>query len=1085
MIDKLKNFVRNLNIRMKLIILFSSLIVLIAGFIFAYFPAKYESFAINALHKKAVSIATASAYSIAPALVFNDTKSMDEVIDGAKQNPDLLYMVITDSNGRPLASFNFQYAQYCQYGIISGDLSNNAKFIKVSVPVMQGAEHYGHLYLALSADEIQKNISSSRRSIGGISLLILIIGFIVVLVISKVLATPIQVMLRTVNKISSGDLSQRATIWSNDEIGKLSFAFNKMVDNLEKAYSELDDLNKNLEVKVDQRTQELKIEIQEKLKSEQRLLDSESRLRKNVERGNILLQLYKDAPLLTDWQLYEYVLKQAVYLSDSSVGFLYAPDELNQSIKLIAYDDAALPAFSTTIEYSSREAGFLWECVNAKLPIIQNYVTDQSDFAGIPSGHTAFTRYICVPALEDDRVSILFILANKNKNYDGEEVLPTQLVATEISKILKQRWLDEHLRASEKKYKDIFTHVQDVFYQVDIYGYITEISPSIEKVSGYIRDNLIGRKIEEMYVNKSDRTYFLNVLFENKEVSDWTVKLRSADGRVLYTSVNAHLIYDQDGQIIGYEGALRDITRRWLAEREVEQSTERFRQLYDEAPIGYYEIDKEGRILNANNAVFEKLGYNRVKLIGQYLWEITDSVRDVRREILAELSGKALPVQNYERNFIHENGSIIPGLCEDRVLKNSRDEIIGLRTAFQDITQRKIAENELLIAKQSAEESNRLKSSFLANMSHELRTPMIGILGYTEILKSELVDDKTKEMVTIIYKSANRLMNTLNLILDLSRIEAGKLELNIVRVNVSNICRDICMLFDEAAKKKNLTLSMHAVQDSLMLDTDESLLREIITNLVNNGIKYSRKGSVELLLNTISRHGEQFIQLKVVDTGIGIAKEDQELIWEEFRQASEGMGRSFEGTGLGLTITKRFVEKLYGSISVESDLGKGSTFTVLLPRFAFTAAPGTESPAVESGKVQPVLPHTAQDKLPNVLYVEDDMIAIDLVKRFIADFCNIDHAMSSDEALNIVQKKKYDLILMDINLGKGRDGLETAKMIKQFDVYKDVPIIAITAYAMLGDKEEFLAAGCSHYISKPFDKGELVSLMHKVLSKLQ
>ena len=1083
MLDKYYSFIRNLTIRMKLIILFSSLIVFIAGFIYAYFPAKYESFAIHALQNKATSIATASAYSMAPALVFNDTKSIDEVIDGAKQNPDLLYMVVVDKNGQILSTYNFKYAADCHYKFIESELSGDEKFIKVSIPIMQGAEFYGRLYLALSTEEIQNTITVSRRSIGVISLFILGIGFLIVLVISKIIAKPLQVMLGTVKKISDGDLSQRAIIENNDEIGKLSSAFNSMVDNLEKAYSELDDLNKNLEQKVDLRTQELKIQIEEKLKSEQRLLDSESRLRKNVERGNILLQLYKDAPQLTARQLYEYVLKQAVYLSDSSIGFLYVPDELNKRIRLVAYNDDALPAFTKEVDYAVNEAGFLWECVHAQLPIIQNTVVDKTDFSGIPIGHTEFARYICVPALEDEQVGILFILANKAKNYDGQEVLPIQLVATEVSKILKQRWLDEQLRASENKYKDIFTHVQDVFYQVDIYGHITEISPSIERVSGYKREYLIGRKIEELYVNKNDRSYFLNILFESKEVTDWTVKIRSADQKVLYASVNAHLIYDENQEIIGYEGALRDITRRWLAEREVEQSTERFRQLYDEAPIGYCEIDKEGRILNANNAVFETLGYNRIKLIGQYVWEITDSVGLVRKEILAELSGKAKPIQNYERNFIHENGSIIPSLCEDRVLKNNRDEIIGLRTAFQDITQRKIVENELLIAKQSAEESNRLKSSFLANMSHELRTPMIGILGYSEILQNEPVDDSVKEIVKIVHKSANRLMNTLNLILDLSRIEAGKLELNISKVNVSNICRDICQLFDEAAKKKKLMLTCNTVQETLMLDTDESLLREIITNLVNNGIKYSEKGSVQVTLNTVSLHGIQYVQIKVMDTGIGIAEEDHEMIWEEFRQASEGMGRSFEGTGLGLTITKRFVEKLYGSIAVESKLGQGSTFTVMLPRFAFTAHDSYGEPAQESAMETTLISRVPSGKTAEILYVEDDVIAVDLVKRFLSDMCTIDYVMTSDDALNAVQQKKYDAILMDINLGKGRDGLDTTRLIKQFDTYKNVPIVAITAFAMLGDKEEFLAAGCSHYISKPFDKIELVSLMEKVLIK--
>ncbi len=1083
MVNRWIQQIRDVNIRVKLIVSFSVLIILIAGFIYAYFPSRFESFAFNELQKKAESIARGSAYSVAPALVFNDEKSMDDVIDGAKVNPDLLYMVITDTRGKVLRKYNFPGAVDREYTTIRKDMDKKAHYIKVCVPIMQGNEQYGNLYLALSSDEIQRTISISRTNIGIISLFIIIIGIGIVLIMAKFIAGPLQLMLRTVKKITAGDLSQRTPINTGDEIGELSRAFNNMLGNLESAYNELDDLNKNLEIKVHQRTEELQVEIEEKLKSEQKLLKSESQLKKNVERGNILLQLYKDAPSLTDSKLFEYVLRKTLYLSESTTGYLYQVEKSTGRMNLVSYIDQNLPPYQSIIVYFASDASLPGKFVNAKSPVVMDSLETSVNIEGIPSGHSPLLRCLCITEQVDEQSSILFILGNKNNQYDDQEVLSIQLIAVEAAKLLKQRLLDKQLRDSEKKYKDIFTHIQDVFYQVDTKGCLTEISPSIEKITGYKRDYLIGKKMESLYANKDDRAYLVNTLKKNKEISDWTVKLRTEDGRIFYASVNAQLMFDENNAVIGYEGALRDITTRFLAEREAEQSTEKFRQLYDEAPFGYFEIDNEAKITNVNNAVSEKLGYDREKLIGVHLWEITDNPDSAQEKILAVLSGHVETMQNYERNFVHANGTTIPGLCEDRVLKNNRNKIIGMRTTFQDITQRKIVENELLIAKQKAEESNRLKSSFLANMSHELRTPMIGILGYSEILQKEMIGEDAKEQAKIINKSANRLMNTLNIILDLSRIEAGGLELNVTKIHAVEICKNICTLFEETAKKKKLTISLHTSLADYQLNSDESLFREIVTNLVNNAVKYTDKGIVRVDVSTIRKNDQECLEIKVIDSGIGISKNDQQIIWDEFRQVSEGMGRRYEGTGLGLTITKRFVDKLQGTITVESEPGKGSTFTVVLPPLELPAKGQRDVNTEDTPAVADEINEMPLKKGTVVLYVEDDVVAIDFVKRVLVDICAVESTMNPEEAIHMISSKNYDAILLDINLGKGNEGVEVLKIIRRFKSCENIPIIAVTAYAMVGDKEKFLEKGFTHYISKPFEIHDLATLIRQVLKK--
>ena len=258
------------------------------------------------------------------------------------------------------------------------------------------------------------------------------------------------------------------------------------------------------------------------------------------------------------------------------------------------------------------------------------------------------------------------------------------------------------------------------------------------------------------------------------------------------------------------------------------------------------------------------------------------------------------------------------------------------------------------------------------------------------------------------------------------------------------------------------------------------MFRQIVNNLVNNGLKYTNQGGVTINLSTRQIDEATYIVLKITDTGIGIAEEDQDLIWEEFRQVSEGKGRSFEGTGLGLSITKNFVQKLHGEISVTSKPAEGSTFVVTLPvSSGASAAEIVTEEVADKKKVKAPIGRMA--KLPEVLYVEDDQVAYSLAKILLRDICIIDGAMTAVQALQMVALKQYTAIMMDINLGRGEDGVETTKRIRKIASYADTPILAITAFASDKDRVEFLAGGFSHYISKPFGNRQLIDIMLEIL----
>jgi PAS domain S-box-containing protein len=774
-----------------------------------------------------------------------------------------------------------------------------------------------------------------------------------------------------------------------------------------------------------------------------------------------------------------------------------------------------------------------------------------------------------------------------------------------IQDITESNQADEKLKTSEHLYKLITENARDVIWTMDLSGNFTYISPSVEKLRGYTVAEIMRQTMEEIVspdglasVKKMLHEHFLSI--HNKEPHvhiPQEVEQPCKNGGSVWTEVVSSDLHDENGNIIGIIGVSRNISERKKMQDELRESEHRFWDMFNNAPFGYHELDKEGRIVQINQTELDMLQYKREEMLGSYAWNYLSDPESSQERILGKLRGQLPPGKGTERKYQLKNGTTITLLVEDRLIKDAAENITGLRSATQDITNRKKTENELIklsmaveqspasivitningeieyvnhtftlatgydssevlhknprilksgytskeeytrlwntilsgntwrgefvnvkkngehyqeeviispildkrgeiinflaikrdvtelkkineelfAAKETAEEMNRLKSSFLANMSHELRTPMIGILGYSEMLLEEFPDEKVHEISSIILQSAHRLMETLNLILDLSRIEAKKLEIKLTSVDIVSIAKDIFTLFSPAAERKNLSCKLDASFDALEILLDEKMLREILNNLVNNAIKFTERGDVTIKLTKEVFNSTEWAVVRVIDTGIGIAQEKFDLIFEEFRQASEGQSRSFEGTGLGLTITKRFVEKLNGLISVESTLGVGTTFTV---RFPMQAAEPSEEPDVI---IEEKRQTTAPPLLPQVLYVEDDEIAVHIVSKMLEQYCEIDTTDNAETALRMAEAKKYDAVFMDINLGKGMDGVKTTSLIKQMDVYKNTPIVALTAYAMVGDKEEFLNAGCTHYISKPFSKKELLTVMRDVL----
>ena len=415
----------------------------------------------------------------------------------------------------------------------------------------------------------------------------------------------------------------------------------------------------------------------------------------------------------------------------------------------------------------------------------------------------------------------------------------------------------------------------------------------------------------------------------------------------------------------------------------------------------------------------------------------------------------------------------------DRIWSESEISILHTTAAnLGGVIERELAKKELIEAKETAEEMSKLKSNFLANMSHELRTPLIAILGYTEILKSEVENHEWNEMISTIMQSGKRLLETLNLILDLSKVEADKVQINYSEINITEEVNDIVNMMTPVAQKKNLTLKSVIAKETVIAKLDKRLLHSIITNLVNNAIKYTHNGGILIELSIAISKGKKYAMISVIDTGIGIAKEDQDTIFDEFRQVSEGYNRHFEGAGLGLTIARKFAEKMGGSISLQSEVGKGSTFTVVFPAEESVTADGLKDNIL----VEKNLP-TPIGRSKKVLVVDDDLATRKIVELFLRGEIEIESASNSKDATDLLSNDTYSLVLMDISLGKGVSGIELLNNLRTIPSYKNVPVIAVTAHAMVGDKEKFLESGFNDYLSKPFAKKDLITKVRSWVSK--
>ncbi|MDK2939837.1 MAG: hypothetical protein PWQ51_2002 [Methanolobus sp.] len=524
-----------------------------------------------------------------------------------------------------------------------------------------------------------------------------------------------------------------------------------------------------------------------------------------------------------------------------------------------------------------------------------------------------------------------------------------------------------------------------------------------------------------------------------------------------------------------------ELEQRKKTEEELAESKKKYEDLVEKSHSIILKWSRNGEILFLNKFGISLFGYEKQEIIG----------KNVVGTILPEYddNGRSFSYfvdELFENSDIFEN-NISENICKDgrrlwiswsnNLMHDQEGRVTGMYSVGTDITERKRFEEELLRTKEDAEAANIAKSEFLANMSHEIRTPMNSIIGFNDILLETELNEQQRHFVEVVQKSGKHLLDLIEDILDLSKIEAGKFELEMFDFNLSDMMESFVNTMSLRAHSKGLKLILN-IDDNVpsRLRGDSGRLLQILTNLTGNAIKFTSEGEVKIHVSVGFQTDKSTILLFTVsDTGIGIPENKIETIFEKFSQVDASNTRRFGGTGLGLSISKQLVEMMGGEIGATSQEGKGSDFwfTVKLEK-----QPETE-PVKRHGNTDV---HRKHNKELKVLLVEDNLDNQELAQNMLKKFgLNVDTVDGGKEAIKALESTSYDLVFMDIQM-PDMSGMEVTKLIRNPGskvLNKDIPIIAVTAYALKGDRERFIEAGMDDYIPKPISLKTLREVLDK------
>jgi len=603
-------------------------------------------------------------------------------------------------------------------------------------------------------------------------------------------------------------------------------------------------------------------------------------------------------------------------------------------------------------------------------------------------------------------------------------------------------------------------------------GKIEYINPEFVNVTGYTEADILGENPRILKSGIHSDTFYKEMWDTISANKTWSGEIcnKKKNGNFFWEQASISSIINSKGEITHYVAAKNDITEK----KNIRSNLELTQFSVDNSSEPIFWVLSDASIYYVNNSTCEILGYSRKELLSKHIQELEAYVEHTTESWRKNLNKlRKEKVFTLESNMIRKNGEVFPVEVAHthKVLDGKEFIFVNMR----DISDRKEAQIAMENALRSAEESTRAKSSFLANMSHEIRTPMNAIIGMSYLAQQTELDKDQKDYINTINMSAKSLLDIINDILDFSKIEAGKLDIENIDFSIKDSIENIISISSQKISEKGLDLIINMDKKIPEIVTGDPVrFSQILTNLISNAVKFTDKGKVEIQTKLIKKNKNKVkIEFSISDTGIGLSKENANKLFESFSQADTSTTRKYGGTGLGLAITKQLVKLLDGEIKVESTEGTGSTFSFILSLYYKTEKQNTKE------LILPIEKTASFDNI-RILVAEDNkinqIVVLELLKKV---GVKVDIANDGNEALQMVQKDSYNILFMDIQMPE-MDGLEATEHIRALGgVYSEIPIIAMTAHAMSGDRKKSLKAGMNDHITKPLDP----RILYETISK--
>ena len=667
----------------------------------------------------------------------------------------------------------------------------------------------------------------------------------------------------------------------------------------------------------------------------------------------------------------------------------------------------------------------------------------------------------------------------KDHAYGPRDLEFLSSVGDQIALAIERKAAEKALQEAEEKYRSIFENAAEGIYQTTPKGEFLAANPAAARILGFASTDQAVDRTGYGYVDPDRRDEFLRLIEETDALDGFESEIYRKDRSKVWVTENVRTVRGADGEVIYYEGTLEDITERKAAEKALQEAEEKYRSIFEHSNDGIFQNTPEGRHLSVNPALARMLGFDSPEElirgrdnIGRQAY-VDPAMREKFKQALEENGS----ITGFEYEVYRKDGAKIWVSESARIVRDGEGRALYYEGSVQDITEQRQIKTELLQAKEAAESTSRAKSDFLANMSHEIRTPMNGIIGMTDLTLETDLNRVQREYLGMVKSSAHSLLVLINDILDFSKIEAGHLRLEAIDFSLRDCVGQTLETLGVRSNTKGLELAVRI--DPRISDTlvgDAARLRQVITNLVDNAIKFTARGEVVVEINLESSEAEEVcLHFSVCDSGTGIPKEKQQLIFEAFVQADGSTTRHYGGTGLGLGICTKIVEQMRGKIWVDSNPGEGSTFH-FTARFLLSKTPVSSLEALETVRGL------------RVLVVDDNATNRRIFHEMLSNWEMIPLLTSSaTDAMTEVERVadadcSFDLVLVDAMMPE-TDGFALARQLRGAPRTADAPIIMLSSGLRPGDDARAQTAGIAILLTKPVQQSVLLAAIQNAIAQ--